>query len=309
MFDAKILRFYLDPEPLDRARKGKFNFVNLIARTLQGQGYKVEYTSNSDQERLKSAARPGYSMFLMDDPFHSRSLTMRRSYFYPFWRIEASAKRWNFEVAKRRFKPSEVDPYVARDWCDKWRKWLFKGAAQSVTYNGPIYVPLQGRLTLHRSFQAASPIEMLEQVVAHFPDTPVLASLHPTQTYSPAELEALYVLASRHSQVTVVTGEMHKALKQCRFVVSQNSSAALYGYFFHKPAVLFSQIDFHHISANVHEHGAQTAFEKVQSLKPEYDRFLYWFTMQNAIAADAPDAQQQVARVLKRRGWQVDDCT
>lgn len=306
MYEAKILRFYLDPEPLDRARQGKFNFANLIAKTLQDQGYQIEYKGNSRQERLKSAARPGYSMFLMDDPFHSRALTMRRSYFYPFWRIEASAKRWEFEVATRRFDPARVDVDTAQGWCDRWRKWLFKGAAQSVTGDGPIYVPLQGRLTLHRSFQAASPIEMLEQVVFHFPDAPVLASLHPTQTYSPAELEALDALAERYPQISIVTGEMAQALKTCRFVVSQNSSAALYGYFFHKPAVLFGQIDFHHISANVHQHGMQAAFDKVQSLKPEYDQYLYWFTMQNAIAADAPDASQQVADVLKRRGWRLE---
>lgn len=306
MSDAKILRFYLDSEPLNRARQGKFNFVNIISQTMQDEGYRVEYKKNSDQERLKSAARNGYSMFLMDDPFHPKALTMRRSYFYPFWRIEASAKRWHFEVARRHFQQSDVDADVARDWCDKWRKWLFKDAAQSVNHDGPIYVPLQGRLTLHRSFQSASPIEMIEQVVAHFPDVPVLAGLHPTQTYSPAELKALDDLAARYPQIHVVTGEMAAALRTCRFVVTQNSSAALYGYFFHKPVVLFGRIDFHHIAANVYELGAPTAFENVQSLKPDYDQYLYWFTIQNAISADASDASGQVAQVLKRRGWRLD---
>ena len=303
---AKILRVYLDPEPLQRARQGKFNFVNKIALVLEKRGFRVEYRKNSDLERLASAARNGYSLFLMDDPLHANALTMRRSYFYPFWRIEASSKRWEFEVSKKVFDPSEVDPDTAKAWADKWRRWLFQGAASHVTKDGPIYVPLQGRLLSHRSFQAVSPIEMVEQVATRFPDIPVLVGLHPSEAYTQAENEALETLRARQSNLAVTTGEMKQALTACRFVVSQNSSAALFGYFFAKPTVLFGRIDFHHIAANVHDLGVQEAFDAVQTITPEFDRYLYWFTMLNAIRADAEDCEGQILRTLRKRGWQVD---
>ncbi|GHF02553.1 hypothetical protein GCM10016455_24730 [Aliiroseovarius zhejiangensis] len=303
---TKILRVYLDPEPLQRARQGKFNFVNKIAQTLEARGFRIEYRKNSDVQRLRSVARKGYALFLMDEPLHDRALTMRRSYFYPFWRIEASAKRWEFEVAQKAFDPGEVDPRVARDWADNWRKWLFKGAASQITRDGPIYVPLQGRLLHHRSFQAASPVEMLEQVATHFPNTPILATLHPGEVYTQAEHAALNTLVSRHPNVTLATGQMNAALAACRFVVTQNSSAALFGFFFGKPAVLYGRIDFHHIAANVHELGVQEAFDAVQNMSPEFDRYLYWFTMLNAIQADAEDCEDQILRTLRKRGWQVD---
>ncbi|WP_289042952.1 hypothetical protein [uncultured Aliiroseovarius sp.] len=303
---AKILRIYLDPEPLKRARLGKFNFVNQIVSALEKRGFRVEYRKNSNLERLASAARNGYSIFLMDDPLHDNALTMRRSYFYPFWRIEASAKRWEFEVAQKEFDPNTVDPDAARDWADNWRRWLFKGAASQITSDGPIYVPLQGRLLHHRSFQSASPVEMVAHVATYFPKAPILATLHPAEVYTQAEHKALNDLAARYPNITLATGQMNEALATCRFVVTQNSSAALFGFFFGKPAALFGQIDFHHIAANVHALGVQEAFDTVQNMTPEFDRYLYWFTMQNAIQADADDCEDQILRTLRKRGWQVD---
>ena len=306
MSTAKILRVYLDPEPLEWAFQGKFNFVNKIAQALVTKGFRTEFCKNSDEERLKSAARNGYSLFLMDDPFHPNALTMRRSYFYPFWRIEASAKRWEFEVATKAFNPSTVDADEATAWADRWRKWLFKGTTENVAIDGPIYVPLQGRLLHHRSFQTVSPMEMLERTAAYFSDMPILAGLHPAEVYTSAERQALDEITKRYPNLRVVEGQMERALSECRFVVTQNSSAALFGYFFHKPAVLFSRIDFHHIAANVHDLGQQEAFDAVQNMKPEFDRYLYWFTIKNAIRADADDVSDQIISTLTKRGWQVD---
>ncbi|WP_371170143.1 hypothetical protein [Aliiroseovarius sp. 2305UL8-7] len=306
MSTAKILRVYLDPEPLDRARSGKFNFVNKIAETIEDRGFQVELRKNSPNQRLKSAARNGYSLFLMDDPLHKNALTMRRSYFYPFWRIEASAKRWEFEVATKTFDPSLIDRDSAGAWADRWRKWLFKGAADNVTYDGPIYVPLQGRLLHHRSFQAASPIEMLERTATYFADAPILAGLHPSEVYTSAERKALQATSERYPNLRVVEGQMEPALKECRFVVTQNSSAALFGYFFHKPAALFSKIDFHHIAANVHELGYEEAFDAVQNARPNFDQYLYWFTIENAIRADADDVSNQILSTLRKHGWKLD---
>jgi hypothetical protein len=181
-----------------------------------------------------------------------------------------------------------------------------KGHAKNITRDGPIYVPLQGRLRQHRSFQTASPIDMIKETALRFPNIPILAGLHPDEDYSASDHHALDALCAQHPNLNVTTGNMNEALASCRLVVSQNSSAALFGYFFKKPAVLFGKIDFHHIAANVHELGVDAAFDRAQDMAPNYDQYLYWFTMNNAIQADAKNAEDQIISVLKRRGWQVE---
>ena len=306
MAEKKILRVYLNPDMLDHARNGGFNFVNRIANALEPRGFRIEFRKNSDVERLKSAGRKGYSLFLMDDPIHAKALTMRRSYFYPFWRIEASARRWEFEVAQTPFDAATIDGAAATDWADKWRKWLFKGEAKAVSRDGPIYVPLQGKLLRQRSFQSTSPVEMLDLTATRFPAHVILAGLHPGEVYSEKERLALDGLRQKHPNLTITTGDMTQALKTCRLVVTQNSSAAFFGYFFHKPAVLFGKIDFHHIASNTHDLGIDDAFTAALGSQPEFDRYLYWFTMMNAIRADAEDCEDQILKTLARRGWQVD---
>jgi hypothetical protein len=100
MTQPQILRIYLDKEPRERALAGEFNIMTKIRSAFEGQGYRVEFVRNSEAERAKSENRRGYSLFHMDHPFHGRALTLRRVYFYPFWRIEASAKRWEWASAR-----------------------------------------------------------------------------------------------------------------------------------------------------------------------------------------------------------------
>jgi hypothetical protein len=45
----------------------------------------------------------------MGDPNHPRALMLRRSYFYPFWHIETSARRWEWTIALISIKLQEVD--------------------------------------------------------------------------------------------------------------------------------------------------------------------------------------------------------
>jgi len=303
MAEAKIIRIYLNDNELKRAKRGDFNFLNVIRNAVQPYGFRVEFRRNSDEEWLKSAGRNGYSLFHMEDPFHECALNFRRSYFFPFWRIEAAQKRWDFDVAKKAFDPEALNAETCTIWANNWRNWLFKIKDTAFERDGPVYVPLQGRPLRQRSFQAASPIEMLEHTIARYQKDPIIVGLHPGEKYSDEEMAVLNDLKSEHTDLQFVTGKMDRFLKNCRCVVTQNSSAALFGYFFHKPALLYGKIDFHHISANVHELGVEAAFDALETTLPEFDRYLYWFTMENAIKADADDAEAQVIAVLKRHKW------
>lgn len=306
MRHAKILRIYLNRSELQRARSGNFRVVSVISQALERQGFRVELRRNSDEERLKSAQRNGYSLFHMQDPFHDRALSLRLAYIFPYWRVENTAERWEFDVARTQFSAKEHDWDRAADWAADWRRWLFKITLDQVSFDGPIYVPLQGRLLLHRSFQAASPQQMLEDVLARFPKDTVLAGLHPNEEYSSSERAMLAKLCDDHPRLSVVTGQMNAALKTCRFVVSQNSSAAFFGYFHHKPAVLYGRSDFHHIASNVHMLGVDGAYRIIQDMRPDFDAYLRWFTAQNTIKADEKNAGDALLERLREHGWRVD---
>lgn len=304
--EARILRIYLDDVMLDMAQRGEFGFVARVTKAFEGIGFRVELRRNSFQERLKSAARNGYSLFLMDDPFHPKSLTMRKSYYFPFWRIEATPKRWEFEVAKKTFDPAGIDTDVAMDWVGNWRKWLFKRGPETAERTGLIYVALQGKLLEHRSFQSMSPIDMIAEVQARAGDKRILLGLHPGEDYSDEERATLDAIAANDPRVMVQTGGMEEALRVCDFVITQNSAAALSGFFFEKPAILFGECDFHHQMPRVSQVGVDEAWAHLEGTPPAYAEYLYWFVALNSIKADVEgEAEAKILATCKRFGWDV----
>ncbi|SEN12176.1 hypothetical protein SAMN04488003_109103 [Loktanella fryxellensis] len=298
--------FYLDPSLLASARAGQHNFIGLVARTLTDAGLRVFFAENTEAARRGSAARPGYALFNMDDPAHPRALTMRRSYFYPFWQIAASAKRWEWDVALADFDPAAVDEAEAKRFANYWRKRLFPTASTAPNPDGPVYIPLQGRLRKHRSFQSASPVDMIAQTAARFAENDIVVTLHPKEDYDAADHRALQALTRAHANVAVVDRDMVDCLNACRLVVTENSSVAFAGYIFHRPAVLFAQVDFHHIAGNVSRFGADRAFADWQAPKP-YDAYIWWFLQHMSINAGRPaeEVQAKIAGILRRHGWPV----
>jgi len=305
MPNAKILRIYLDEVPLARAEKGNFNLINRVRAAFEGRGFRVELRKNSEAERLKSATRRGYSLFHMDDPFHGRALTLRRAYYYPFWRIESSAKRWEWEIAQTPFDPDAIDPAEAAKFGDFWRKKLFGGIQNAGTSPGTVYIPLQGRLLEQRSFQSLSPVAMIEAVLRQDTERLIQVAFHPGETYLQEEIDAVRAVVDRQPRVTISSEPMARLLARCDYVATENSSVALAGYFFHKPAALFARIDFHHIAASVPHSTVQDALAAVPDLNPEYDRYLYWFLKQTTINGGSDQAEAQILHAVRHRGWDV----
>lgn len=303
MDQPKILRFYLHEQLRKRALAGDHNFIRKIAQIAEKSQFSVEYLNDSAEELQKSSSLEGYSMFHMDDPIHDRSLTFRRVYHFPFWAIESNAKRWEWKVAKIEFPKHKVLRKRADTFYQFWQKRLFKDAPHWAEKRGFIYVPLQGRLLDHRSFQQCSPIDMIKHTLNHDPVRSVIATLHPKEDYSEAELDALAALSRENPRLTVKTGNMVMLLQGCDYVVSQNSGAAFDGYFFGKPAVLFGRIDFHHIAANTHDLGISQAFAQVQQMKPDYAGYLHWFWQTMSINAGRPEADEKIRQALIDAGW------
>lgn len=299
------LRIYLEAAILEMAQAGDFGFVNKVRAAFEGRGFEVTLVEDTDTERLRSAERPGFALFLMKDPFHPRALSMRRAYYYPYWRIEPTAHRWAFGVARKAFDPGEIDPDLALGWFTRWRQYLFRKAPLNAETSGLIYVPLQGRLLAHRSFQSMSPVDMIAEVQGRAGARRILLGLHPGENYSPDEIAAIERIAATDPRVSVQTGGLDEALRVCDFVVTQNSSAALSGFFFRKPALLFADTDFHHAMPRVSQIGVDEAWRRVEHDSPPVARYLFWFIHLNAIKADTEEAEAQIIETCKSHGWKV----
>lgn len=304
MPQASVLRLYLGLATLEAVRAGRHNFFARLTAALAAKGWRVEPRPTGPAARARAPMRAGYALYLMEEPTHARALTCRRTYVGAFWHIERHARRWDWPVAHARFPAEEIDPVPARRFADDWRRRLFGGRTEAAERGGYIFVPLQGRLLERRSFQTMSPIEMLRETLARS-TRPVHATLHPRERYAPEEIAALEVLAAGAPRLTIGKGDALDLLAGCDMVVTQNSAVAFQGYFFRKPAVLFADIDFHHIAASVPRMGCDAAFAAVEAAAPDYDRYLWWFLQDQAINAGRPDSEDRICAALRRCGWPV----
>lgn len=286
------------PSPMrEDAARGDVNIVNRIAKAVAPSGYDLVFCG--EEEALGA---DGLHLLHMREPEAPNTLTLRRAYTYPFWQIEATNQRWNFDVAKAVFDPSKIEADQARPFFRRWRE-KFLGAGPT-RREGFIFMPLQGRLGLHRSFQAMSPLAMIEATLAADPKREVRATLHPREVYEPADLAKLDALAARFPRFRCIKSEARDLILSCDYVVTQNSSVALHGFFAKKPAVLFAGIDFHHIAGSVLRDGVATAFETLEEPR-DYAAYLFWFFKLNCVNGGAPEAEAQILARFRRHGWPV----
>lgn len=288
---------------LQEAQSGAHNFIGKVEGALQKRGHTIEYCPDDAISLARSADYPGYSLFHMEDPFHPRALNMRTCGFSPFWRIERSNARWEWRIAREKFDPKTVDPKAAKAFTDRWRRWRFQSEPQDAHRGNFVYVPLQGKLEAHRSFQTMSPFEMIDHVIEAEPDRRIVITTHPNEEYTDAEREKLATLALKHERVLLGHGRMSPLLIGCDYIVAQNSSVAFAGFFHHKPALLFAKIDFHHIAVNVDEVGTKAGFEAVRAAAPAYDQYLHWFLKDTAINAGNDEAGDRIVAMLHAEGW------
>ncbi len=143
---------------------------------------------------------------------------------------------------------------------------------------------------------------MVEQCLTQT-SQPVIAALHPNETYEGAGIAALKKLEKAHDRLTVQTGGMEALLANCDYIVTQNSSVTFNGYFFGKPSLLFRKADFHHISVLANADDLAAGFATVQCITPDYAAYIHWFWQKNSINGGRPEAEQMIAARLKRFGW------
>ncbi len=288
------VQIFLEDGLRQSAQAGAHNFLRLVGEVLHEAGLEPEF-------RPMGARHSGQGLTLthMKPPASERGLVFRRVYHYPFWQIEQTDKRWDWDVAKATFEPAQVDGQEARRFRTFWRGRLFPGL--EARDGDTIYVPLQGKLTQHRSFQRCAPLDML-RVVAQATDRPVIATFHPKESYTQTEREAVADLVRAYPHLTCETGGMEQHLPACHCVVTQNSSAAFNGYFFGKPAILLADIDFHHI-ARVATLESLPETLGTPAPRVQYAKYLWWFWQDQSINAGRAEVKEKIHARFQRFGW------
>jgi hypothetical protein len=301
MTTPDFVTFYMEPELCQSAQAGKHNFIGKIANVVSRAGLAVQYVPFGSEGRNDGTE---WSLNHIKSASNERGLCFRRVYHYPFWQIEQSAERWSWDVAQAAFERDNLDIEEAERFYKFWQNRLFGDAPKNAKRDGFVYVPLQGKLLDHRPFQVCSPIEMLELCLAQT-DCPVIATLHPNESYCAAEIQALEALDKSHVRLTIQIGGMKELISGCDYVVTQNSSVAFNGYLFGKPALLFRKADFHHIAVQAGLDNLAAGFAEVKRTEPDYAAYLYWYWQMNSINAGRPEAEEHIAARLKRFGWPV----
>lgn len=298
MAGDRDVQFYLEDLLRQSAARGEHPFLALVAEVLVEAGLRPVYAAAG------SASAGGYSLTHMAQPPDDRGLLFRRVYHYPFWQIEAVAERWHWDTARAAFDGQGVAPDAGRFY-RYWQNRLFGAAPADSRRAGFIYVPLQGHLDRCRSFQACSPLEMIEHCLEHGGGREVIVTLHPGERYTDQEVASLDRLVARHRKLSLGAGEMAHYLQGCDYVVTQNSSVAFAGYFFGKPALLFGRIDFHHIAVTADLQVLEETFDRVARLTPPYASYVHWFWQERSINAGRPDAKERIAARLRRFKWPI----
>jgi hypothetical protein len=302
MWSDRSVRIHLGPAVLEAARAGRHNFLNRLTGALREAGFAPEYRDNSFAERLRTGALPGWSLFEMEPPEGPQSLVFRRAYVGPFWQIDRTDRRWEWDVARADFDPAQVDAVEAARFAASWRRWLYGEKTAHAVRGGTIYVPLQSQLTVQRSFQASAPLAMLEMLLDRYPGRRIVATLHPKVALQPAETGALADLLARRPALRVDQHPAVEMLQRCDFVATQNSAVAFDALFFRKRAILFAGIDFHHPFASVWRDGSAAAFGRLDSAEPHYDAYLCWYLQRQSLNAGRPDFEARAIARLARLG-------
>ena len=273
-----------------------------IKKAVESAGWQCGLRSVADSAKSGDSEKNTFHILLNKEIIGPSSLNLRRCYFAPFWRIEDSNDRWNFQVASRIFDPSEIPLADAETFRDRWQHSFWGN--REITREGFIFMPLQGKLTTRRHFQSLSPLEMIEATLSHDTARHIQATLHPDEVYSDEELAWLKKMELQNQRFILSETPSVDLLLRCDYTVTENSGMSLIGYFAHKPAVLFAEIDFHHAAGSVPRVGIEAAFAHARSDIP-FSRYLFWFFRKNALNGGANDIEVQILSRLREHGWPI----
>lgn len=302
MTGPKILHFHLDAHLRGRHAAGVGGMLNQVTDAVQAVGWQVNIAALEETHGRPKA--PGYHLVLNLPVWGPNCLSLRKSYRDPFWKIDRTNDRWDYEIAATPFDPKAV-PAGFNGFMSHWKPRFLGDTPAAQGLDPFIFIPLQGKLTERRHFQAASPLDMIRTTLAQDKTRKVIATLHPREIYTAHELEQLDRLEATNPRFSLAKGDSLPLVKACDYIVTENSSVAVTGYFAGKQAVLFGQIDCHHIAGSVPRMGVETAFARMAQPATDFARYLYWFLELNSIRTWDTKAQERIRDRFRHFGWPI----
>lgn len=299
---ANQLYLYVNDRQRKAVQSGAHGILLHIKKAVESAGWQCGLRSDAEIAKSGGKGKNTFHILLNKEIIGPNSLNLRRCYFAPFWRIEDSNDRWNFQVASRIFDSSDIPLANAETFRERWQHSFWGN--REIAREGFIFMPLQGKLNMRRHFQTLSPLEMIEATLAHDATRNIHATLHPDEVYSDEELAGLRKIEQQNQRFTLSTTPSVDLLLRCDYTVTENSGMSLIGYFARKPAVLFAEIDFHHAAGSVPRVGIEAAVAHARSDIP-FSRYLFWFFRKNALNGGANDIETQILSRLREHGWPI----
>ncbi len=297
---------YHDLETIQRIKSGKAQFWIDLLGQLDERGHQVALKLQNSESLQAAGEHEDYAIVqkaltLKENVYSIRLLGCR-----PYLTVEKAGLRSEFRMARAKFQPDEEELQRLQKRCLPISKRVFKSEIRPSDRSpqGAILVPLQGQLLSRRSEDDMSAIEMLLYLRHICPEREIKYRLHPNYDYEKEELDALQETAYECALVRS-TEDLDIALNHATLVASLNSTVALRGYFWHRPALFFGDIDFSHIGLRFDDgfNFAQrlAAFE---SEPKNFDAYLAWYFSQMAVfwPQKGPDEVISIMRALGFEG-------
>jgi hypothetical protein len=282
------------------------HFYAHVQRAFQGIGFDVQCVEATEASMKASFDPDVYCLFHRNTPCHPHAIEVRPAPMGPFWMLDKTADPTQKRVFNAKFQPAKTNVVLARDFTA--RLIVKHGQIESgmPRQDGFILAAMQGGLERQRFWQSMSPLEMLKQTIESAPEHQILIKLHPGQTYSDQEMDAVNAFVDGE-RVQVVGGDLNGLLDQCAFTVSMNSTVTVKGLLFGKGGVLFGDADFHHPFQSVREHGVRGCFDRVEQKDVEADKYLLWYLRRQHIANYKASVEQDILQRCAILGWALGD--
>lgn len=213
------------------------------------------------------------------------------AYLDRFWQVDAKGVLCDSSIAEIEFDPKRISGPASWKFFQTLREDYAQ--ARNSRYQQPrdvqqiqpgvIAVFLQGDSHLTDRARRWSTPDMIRSVAEGAGARPIVVKPHPLKV-APEDILAVHDLAASGVDITLTEANVHDILAQASATVSIGSACSFEGFLHKKPAILYGRSDFHHFAETVRDlDGFAEAFERAQTRKRGYSRYVYWFLKEHCI--------------------------
>lgn len=231
-------------------------------------------------------------------------------YFNDFWHLDPMGIRAFHSAAQAVYDPEEIDFHAAQPFFQTLRRARVnprlsrygQPRGRRSLPQGAVAVFFQGDVPKRTGSTSFTDLEMLDTVLAHVTDRPVVVKPHPMVADYPL-LQSLIKRAEGDPRLTLTDANVHDILRDCALTVSINSTVALEGFLHRKPAILFGKSDFHHMVGTVHQAADfPDIYARELARDKGFQKYIAWYFQTHCLDMTAPDIEAQVWAKLASMG-------